>query len=146
MGYVRYDSPAALAALNQLYDDLRLFQNLWLPSVKLVKKTRVGSRLRRQYDAPQTPLARVRACPDADATKVAALDQIWGQLDPFALADRIDQQLTRLYALANHRQSPAAARPMDAVENVKNTFPTAPTGPPSPRQTQKTSVTGLTAR
>ena len=39
--YVRYDSPAALEAL---YADLRLFQNLWLPSVTLVKKTRVGSR------------------------------------------------------------------------------------------------------
>ena len=146
VGYVRYDSPAALAALNQLYDDLRLFQNLWLPSVKLVTKTRVGSRLRRQYDAPQTPLDRVRACPDADGAKVAALDQIWRSLDPFALGDRIDQQLTRLYALANHRQSPAAARPMAAVENVKNTFPTAPTGPPVLRQTQKTPVTGLTAR
>ena len=146
VGYVRYDSSAALAALNQLYDDLRLFQNLWLPSVKLVKKTRVGSRLRRHYDAPQTPLARVRACPDVDGSKVAALDQIWRQLDPFTLADRIDQQLTRLYALANHRQSPATARPVDAVENVTNTFPTAPTGPRSPHQFQTTSVTGLTAR
>ena len=52
VGYVRYDSDEALAALNALYEDLRLFQNLWLPSVKLVKKTRVASRLRRQYDAP----------------------------------------------------------------------------------------------
>jgi hypothetical protein len=146
VGYVRYDSPAALAALNQLYDDLRLFQNLWLPSVKLVKKTRVGSRVRRQYDAPQTPLDRVRACPDADATKVATLDKIWRGQDPFALAARIDHQLERLYALANHRYSPTAGRPMDAVENVKNTFPTAPTGPPVSRQRQKNSVTGLTAR
>ena len=37
VGYDRYDSPAALAALNALYADLRLLQNLWLPSVKLVK-------------------------------------------------------------------------------------------------------------
>ncbi len=56
VGYVRYDSPAALAALNALYDDLRLFQNLWLPSVTLEKKTRVGSRLQRRYDAPQNAL------------------------------------------------------------------------------------------
>src|SRR5215218_8817378 len=47
VGYDRYDSAAALAALNALYADLRLLQNLWLPSVKLVTKTRVGSRLRR---------------------------------------------------------------------------------------------------
>ena len=47
-------------------DNLRLFQNLWLPSVKLVKKTRVGSWARRQCDVPQTPFERVRVCPDAD--------------------------------------------------------------------------------
>ena len=33
--YVRYDSAAAL---NVLYADLRLWQNLWLPSVKLVRR------------------------------------------------------------------------------------------------------------
>ena len=43
VGYVRYDSPEAVAALNALYQhELRLFQNLFLPSVKLVRKTRVG--------------------------------------------------------------------------------------------------------
>jgi hypothetical protein len=36
--------------------ELRLFQNLFLPSVKLVGKERVGARLRRRYDIPRTPL------------------------------------------------------------------------------------------
>lgn len=67
MGYVRYDSPEALAAMNDLYGHvLRLFQNLFLPSVKLVRKQRVASRLRRVYDRPQTPLERVLASPEAD--------------------------------------------------------------------------------
>jgi len=53
LGYVRYDTPLALAAINDLYrHELRLFQNLFLPSVKLVRKERIGSRLRRRYDAP----------------------------------------------------------------------------------------------
>src|SRR5229473_4162902 len=35
LGYLRYDSPAALAAINALYGrELRLLQNLFLPSVK----------------------------------------------------------------------------------------------------------------
>jgi hypothetical protein len=104
MGYVRYDSPAALTAMNEVYADLRLFQNLCLPSVKLQRKERVGARLRRVYDAPQTPLDRVRACPDADAATVAALVRLRTQLDPFVLAARIDQKLARVYALANHRR------------------------------------------
>jgi len=107
MGYVRYDSPAACAAMNALdRHELRLFQNLFLPSVKLVRKVRVGSRIRRVYDRPQTPFERVRACPEADPVKVAQLQALRAQLDPFALAEAIDQKLTRLYTVAHHRVKP----------------------------------------
>ena len=162
VGYDRYDSLAALAALNTLYADLRLLQNLWLPSVKLVTKTRVGSRVRRVYGPPQTPLDRVRACPSADPTKVAALVREQATLDPFALAARIERQQDRLYALANHRRG---GRLMDAggpLENAKSAFPTrsletpqsgfstAPTGHRSSHSqkqtTKKRPVTRLMAR
>ena len=104
MGYVRYDSDAALEAMNDVYADLRLLQNLFLPSVKLQWKERLGARLHRHYDAPQTPLERVRACPQADPAKVAALVRQRDRLDPFALAARIDRKLARVYALANHQR------------------------------------------
>jgi hypothetical protein len=103
MGYVRYDSAAAVAAMNAVYADLRLLQNLFLPSVKLITKERVGARVRRRYDRPQIPLDRVRACPEADAAKVAALVALRDRLDPFQLAQRIDASLARVYELANHR-------------------------------------------
>jgi hypothetical protein len=104
LGYVRYDSPAALAAINAVYLELRLLQNLFLPSVKLQRKERVGARVRRRYDAPQTPLDRVRACPEADAAAVTALVQLRTRLDPFALAERIDRQLAAVHALADRRR------------------------------------------
>jgi hypothetical protein len=107
LGYLRYDSPAALAAINALYrNELRLFQNLFLPSVKLVRKERIGARLRRRYDAPRTPLERVRACAGINRAQVDALVALRARLDPFTLAETIDHQLEALYALANHRQSP----------------------------------------
>jgi len=63
LGYVHYDTPAAQVAIHHLYrGDLRLLQNLFLPSVKLLRKERVGARVRRRYDAPRTPLDRVLAC------------------------------------------------------------------------------------
>ena len=113
LGYVRYDSPAAVAAMNALYrQDLRLFQNLFLPSVKLVRKVRVGARIRRVYDRPQTPFERVQACPAADPAKVAQFAALRAHLDPFALAEAIDQHLRRVYALAHHRATPRPpARP-----------------------------------
>ena len=73
VGYLRYDTPLAVAALNALYrHELRLFQNLFLPSVTLVRKERVGARLRRRYDTPRTPLDRLLACPAADPATIAS--------------------------------------------------------------------------
>jgi transposase InsO family protein len=107
LGYLRYDAPEAVAAMNALYrQELRLFQNLFLPSVKLVRKVRVGSRIRRVYDRPQTPFERVCACPGADPAKVAHLAALRAQQDPFSLATAIEEKLDRLSALAHHRALP----------------------------------------
>ena len=105
LAWERYDTGQALAAINTLYrQDLRLMMNLFQPSVKLVKKVRVGSRLTRVYDTAQTPLDRVAACPDADRVKVAALQRVRERTDPFVLAQRIDAQLAKLFRLATTRQ------------------------------------------
>ena len=158
LGYVRYDSAAALAAINALYDELRLLQNLFLPSVKLVEKRRVGARVRRRYEAPRTPLDRLEVCADADPVKLRALTQLRARLDPFALAQQIDQGLAHVYRLANQRVSPAtvtkprvdAARPVDAknaptrsLENhTERGFPQRPHA----SSFLQSPVTGLLAR
>ncbi len=87
--------------------------NLFQPSVKLLRKVRVGSRLKRVYECPQTPLDRLLASGQGDSAKVAALRQLRTQLDPFALSAAINRNLTRIYRLANHRQSP---RPLSRVD------------------------------
>jgi hypothetical protein len=139
LGYVRYDTADALAAINDLYrHELRLFQNLFLPSVKLVRKERVGARLRRRYDAPRTPLDRVRECPGADAVKVATLTALRDRLDPFTLAHSIDKKLERLYGLANHRQSPTLVPP------VGDATPALPPQPPTPSRRQPKRLRRLT--
>ena len=103
LGYLRYDSPAALEAINDLYrNELRLFQNLFLPSVKLESKLRVGSRLRRRYQAPQTPLQRLCSCAaSAIDPKLLGELQRWRQtLDPFALSQTIQSKLDRIFQLS----------------------------------------------
>ena len=142
MGYVRYDSAAALEAMNAVYADLRLLQNLFLPSVKLQRKERIGARLRRHYDAPQTPLERVQRCPQADLATVAALVRQRDRLDPFALAARIDDQLAQVYALANHRRGLVPSKVGGADARAKN----APASAPPPLKTPAPSVTPLMAR
>jgi hypothetical protein len=107
-GYLRYDCEPAQQAMNDLYrNELRIFQNLFLPSMKLISKSRVGSKLKRRYDHPQTPLERVAACPQADPVKLAELKKLRDTTDPFALSKIIEQKLDRIYQLANPRVSPS---------------------------------------
>ena len=116
LGYLRYDSPQALNAINDLYHhELRVLQNLFLPSMKLSEKVRVGSKLRRRYDKPLTPFERLLACPQADPAKLQELKKLRKGTDPFALAKTIEQKLERIYQLANHRVSPRLEPPQPSL-------------------------------
>ena len=110
LGWDRYDTPEAVEAMKDLYrNELRLWLNLFQPSSKLVKRVRVGSKLRRRYDRPRTPLDRLVACPEEDPSvraKAAALINLRRSLDPFELSRQIDRKLHRIYALAHTRLSP----------------------------------------
>ncbi len=121
LGWDRYDTPEAIEAINDLYrGELRLWLNLYQPSVKLVKKTRVGSKLRRVYDEAQTPLERVAACPQAHAAQVAELKTLRNHLNPFELTKKIDRKLQRIYQLANRRRSPPAPKELRSAESKPN--------------------------
>ena len=81
-----------LAALNAVYGTLGLLVNFFYPSVKLIKKTRYGSKVRRVYDQPQTPYQRVLQSPAVDAEVKSRLKQQYETLNPVALK----RELTRL--------------------------------------------------
>jgi hypothetical protein len=59
IGYDRYNSRAAFAALNRVYDPLRLYVNFFQPVMKLVTKTRHGAKVHKVYDKAQTPYQRL---------------------------------------------------------------------------------------
>jgi len=120
LGYDRFDSSDALAALNDLYrHELRLMMNLFQPSVKLREKHRVGARVTRRYDRACTPLDRMLASDAGHRPALEALQQLRATLDPFALAETIDRKLHRIFRLANHRLSPPVQ-------------PASPAAPPRP--------------
>ena len=83
--------------------------------MKLIDKVRVGSKLRRRYDQPLTPLERLLACPQADPAKLQALKGLRETSDPFALAKTIEQKLDRIYQLANHGVSPSSQSPQPSL-------------------------------
>lgn len=103
LGWDRYDTLEALNMINELYQQLRIFQNLFQPSMKLSRKIRKGSRVIRRYDQPATPWKRVLKALGKTRPQTHALKSTLENTDPFELSRRIDQQLDCLYSLAGQR-------------------------------------------
>jgi len=109
VGHDRYSSRAAFAVLQRLYGLLRLQLNFFRPVRKLVSKRRVGSRVVKRYDLPQTPYQRVLAARLLSPHQRHALAQQFHTLDPIALARDIQQTLDLLWKLADTRPRPQEA-------------------------------------
>lgn len=105
-GYERYDCPDVWPLVNALCKGaLNQLLNCFLPTLKLQRKERVGSRIVRKYGPALTPLARVLACaevPQPTKTRLAAEKK---KLNPFALRREVDRQLKDIEA---HRRPPEA--------------------------------------
>jgi hypothetical protein len=98
-GWERYDTAVQCAAMNALYcGPLCHMQNFFQPCVKLVEKTRVGSKVRRRYDAARTPLERLSGHygPGKAPLAVKARALECRMIDPFALSEQIEVSLKRL--------------------------------------------------
>lgn len=103
-GWDRYETQEALEAMNDLYDnELRVFQNLFQPSMKLKENTQIGSKRIRKYDQPKTPLRRVIESGKYNKGKVKKLKELMKTIDPFDLSKIIDQKLDRIYQMATER-------------------------------------------
>lgn len=102
-GWLRFDSTAACEAMNALYkNEVGIWMNYFQPSVKLVRKERRGSRVRKYYDAPQTPYERL--------IHRQPMELQWPTVDPFELADRITDAIAQLSAAANRKPAPRLSR------------------------------------
>ena len=90
IGYDRFEGAAACSLLSQLYERLRWYLNFFQPSLKLLTKTRTGARVRKTYDAAQTPCQRLLASPEVDQTVKTALREHFQGLDPVRLLSQIE--------------------------------------------------------
>jgi hypothetical protein len=102
IGYDRYDSKAALEALNRVYNLTRLYVNFFQPDMKLVHKSRHGAKVRKVYDRAQTPYQRLLAAGILSETKAQELASTYHHLNPALLLRQINQNLERLWDMARY--------------------------------------------
>jgi hypothetical protein len=97
-GYHRYDTPHQLDLLNRLYAVMHFYVNFFLPVAKLKEKSRVGSKVKKRYDTPQTPYARVLHSPHVSDDHKALLRETYELLNLVQLRQQIDDLQDQLTA------------------------------------------------
>jgi hypothetical protein len=96
VGYGRFDTDQQLQLLNELYSQLRLYTNFFLPTMKLQSKERLGSRVKKKYDQAQTPYQRVLASRQVTKADKQQLRAKYATLNPAALKRKLDRLQQRL--------------------------------------------------
>jgi hypothetical protein len=99
LGYDRYESEAALAALQAVYEALHLWINHWQPVLKLIAKEREGAKVRKRYDTARTPYPRVRAWAGLPAEAAPRLQAEHAGRGPRALWRQVDAARNALWRL-----------------------------------------------
>lgn len=96
VGYGRFDTQAQVDSLNELYDVLRLYTNFFLPVQKLVRKERIGSKVKKFHDKAKTPYQRILEAEDVEKTIKDKLRKQYQTLNLVQLKRQIDEILKRL--------------------------------------------------
>jgi len=104
VGYDRYSSKLALAALDRLYRLVTLQLNYLRPLRKLAGKERRGSKVHKEYDAPRTPYQRLLESGIINGESRRRLEERFLAINPAGLQRSIDNSLRDLWSLNDDRK------------------------------------------
>jgi len=108
VGHQRLDSPAQVAALNALYEQMWLYYNLFQPVLHLCEKTVVDGKVHRKWDEAKTPYERLLTSKMLGPEQQARLQHLYEQTNPLALRQEIYQHLAGLWDLPSAESGTAA--------------------------------------
>ncbi|MBI5452376.1 transposase [Candidatus Gottesmanbacteria bacterium] len=122
VGYYRYDTEQELTLINQLYAHLRLYTNFFQPVMKLVEKTRIGSKVTKKYDYPLSPYKRVLKSSQIPQENKTELSKLYLNLNPAELKRKITNCQNKLLQLAQLKTK-IRKKNLTQAENLGYTLP-----------------------
>lgn len=97
IGYDRIENPKQVELMNDLYrNELTELINYFLPSMKLISKTRRGSKVIKKYDEAKTPFQRLFESKQISDEKKMELLRFQNKLNPFELQENIEKKLAEI--------------------------------------------------
>jgi len=100
VGYGRLEGIAGAESLARLYSSSRFFVNFFQPSFKLIRKERIGARVRKHYAPPETPCSRLLGHSAIRETTKEKLRAVLASLDPLRMLDEIRTMQRHIAGLA----------------------------------------------
>lgn len=99
-GYERIEDPALVEMMNDIYKNYwNPLQNFFLPTFKLKEKVRVGARIVKKFDRPQTPYDRLMKSPHLSQEQKENLKKRKLGLNPFQLKAELENKLKVFFDL-----------------------------------------------
>ena len=96
LGYGRLETDGELKLAREIHSLVELYQNFFQPSQKLLEKKRIGARVYRRHDPPQTPSSRLVERADTKPEVKERLGHLEHDLNPAGLLRDIHAKLDEL--------------------------------------------------
>ncbi|NNN21313.1 MAG: transposase family protein [Acidimicrobiales bacterium] len=111
VGYLRYDTPAELAKLNEIWEVNDRFTNYLQAQQKLISKTRNGAKVTKKYDLAKSPFQRANIHKSTSAKSKLTMKKTMDKLHPGALSRHIQDLAGELQKMSLSK-APAARKPV----------------------------------
>jgi len=106
-GYDRFDNQCLVALMNDLYsNEWSLYQNHFIPTLKLISKKKMNSKYLRKYEQPKTPYQRVSESSYVSEEIKQELRNKHAELNPFELKKIIELKLRHIFKYVSRNSSP----------------------------------------
>jgi hypothetical protein len=104
LGYDRIEDIKAVDIMNDIYiNEWSLLNNFFMPTMKLEKKSRDGSKIKKIHSKPVTPYMRLLASKHLNELQKQLLTNKYNTLNPFELRKSIESKLNKLFQLIRIR-------------------------------------------
>jgi len=142
VGYDRFDTEEEYQALQEVYRHLCPLLNFYYPSMKLVEKVRIGSQVKKRYDAPQTPYLRLLESSQVENSVKENLRNQVAQMHLVKQKQLVDQAVERLLQLSRQKhQGHSLSNGREAVPKEEVHISTESTKKEKKKQKEKERTT-----
>jgi hypothetical protein len=100
LGDGRLDTPTHVKAMNEMYDLMWVYYNLFQPVLHLSEKVYLEQegKMKRKWDLAKTPYERLKQSGGLSGEQEARLEQLYAQTNPRALRREIYKRLEQIWA------------------------------------------------